>query len=29
MDAELTVPLPVKIHSANGNGLVKLIVTLD
>jgi len=29
MDAELTVLLPVKIHSANGNGLIKLIVTLD
>jgi hypothetical protein len=29
MDAELIVLLPVKIHSANGNGLIKLIVTLD
>lgn|GEM_PF-3625291 len=29
MDAELTVLLPVKIHSANENGLIKLIVTLD
>lgn len=29
MDAELTVLLPVKIHSANGNGLIEFGVTFD